>query len=361
MTVLNLDNTHRFEGAYPLFLGQESGLHDSINVTYPKLFQLYKQLKAQDWSEDEVNLDKTRMDFESCNKNQYDVMVKTLSWQYEADSCASRAIAPLLAPFISNTEYWTGISYISQNEVLHALTYSEIVRQCIKNPEDVFTEIINNQAITGRSTHIVEVFNELQRVGAKVTLGIIERDSLEAKIIIVKTVLALYCLEQLQFMASFACTFALAEQDMFIGAAKLIQKIMLDEKNHAAFGRETLRILEGSNLADVYEDLKHNWFEDFLDKSKQEEHLWAEYILSEGRTILGLTPSLLKDWSSLNATVIADTVGVNMEGKVYENPLPWMDYWLNIDRTQVANQEVDNTNYLLNSVVDDLGSEELDF
>lgn len=363
MSVLNLGNTHRLDGkGYPLFLGQEGGLHDSINVTYPKLFKLYKQLKAQDWSEDEVDLSQTRLDLETCSKNQYDIMVKVLAWQWELDTGASRSIAPLLAPFISNTEYWTGITYISQNEVLHALTYSEIVRQCIKNPEDVIIEIINNENITNRSTQVVEVFNELQQAGAKLVLGILPRDSEEAKEIVIKAILALYCLEQLQFMSSFACTFALAEQDMFMGAAKLVQKIMLDEKNHAAYGKETINIIsKDANLKDTYQRLIKDWFPAFFMECRQQEHLWADYIFSEGRNILGLTPTILKEWADYLATQVADTTKIDFEGRLYENPLPWMDFWMDIDKTQNANQEADNTNYLLNSVVDDLGGAELDF
>jgi len=362
LTVLNLENTHRLEGNYPLFLGQECGLHDSINVSYPKLFQLYKQLKAQDWSEDEVDLSQTRLDLENCSNNQYDIMVKTLAWQWELDSAASRAIAPLLAPFVSNSEYWTGISYISQNEVLHALTYSEIVRQCVKNPEDVFNEIINNENITGRSTQIALVFNELQQAGAKLILGILDRDSDEAKEIVIKAILALYCLEQLQFMSSFACTFALAEQDLFLGSAKLVQKIMLDEKNHAAYGKETLKILSADKrFSGVCNKLIKEWFPTLFAECVEQEHLWADYIFSEGRSILGLTPTILKEWANYQATTIAGNVGIEFEHKLYENPLPWMDYWMDIDKTQVANQETDNTNYLLNSVINDLTDEDLDF
>jgi ribonucleoside-diphosphate reductase beta chain len=226
----------------------------------------------------------------------------------------------------------------------------------------VFNQIIHNESISGRSTHIIEVFNNLQTMGARVTLGLVTKDSDEVKEVIVKAVMALYCLEQLQFMASFSCTFALAEQDLFLGAAKLVQKIMLDEKNHAAFGKETLLIISKDELlSPTYNKLMVEWFPNFLAKSLEQEHGWGKYVFSEGRSILGLTTPLLNDWSTYNATIIADTVGIKFEGMLHENPLPWMDYWTEIDKTQVANQETDNTNYLLNSVVDDLGDDELDF
>ena len=39
---------------------------------------------------------------------------------------------------------------------------------------------------------------------------------------------------------------------------------------------------------------------------------------------------------------------------VIDNPTPYMAQWLNPDNTQNANQEIENGNYLLNSVVNDI-------
>ncbi len=363
MTVLNLKNDQRKHGKAPLFLGQELGLYDSTHVGYPELFKVYKSLKSKDWSEDEVSLTQDSSDFASCSPNQYDVMIKTLSWQYEADSVASRAIAPLLAPFISNSEYWAGISYISQNEVLHALTYSEITRQCLKNPEDIFKEIENNDNITDRGLHFVEVFDTLQEVGAKYTLGILTKEDKEVKEAIVKAVFALFCLEQISFMASFACTFAMAERELFMGCSKLIQKIMIDEADHAKYGQLTFNILHDNTHKHFHEtlrELKKEWIPNFFNECLARERDWSDYIFQDGRSILGLTSGLLYEWVEYKATVVASTCKIPFK-EVKENPLPWMDIWMKIDKMQNPNQEAPNTNYLLNSITDDIGDEELDF
>ena len=151
-------------------MGEDLGLHDSMNRPYPQLFDLFKKLKSLDWAEDEINLNQDRMDFESCDKNTYDVMIKTLSWQFEGDSTASRSIISLFAPFISNSDLSQMMMRWSDNEGLHALTYSEIVRQCLKDPEEVFNEIIGNTHITDRSDKIVEGLLDLKEVGARYTL-----------------------------------------------------------------------------------------------------------------------------------------------------------------------------------------------
>ena len=50
---------------HPIFLGCERKTFDSLNKRYPKIFELYKQQKAQDWSEDEFPFEQSRLDFES--------------------------------------------------------------------------------------------------------------------------------------------------------------------------------------------------------------------------------------------------------------------------------------------------------
>ena len=74
--MFNNDNTEWKEGKYSLFLGQEPALYDSINVTHPKLFDLYKRQKAMDWSEDELSLEQSRIDMQSCPEEIKDIMVK---------------------------------------------------------------------------------------------------------------------------------------------------------------------------------------------------------------------------------------------------------------------------------------------
>lgn len=352
--VMNLNNDGWKTGKYDLFLGQELGLHDSINRPYPELFDLFKKLKSLDWSEDEIKLHQDRMDFEEVDKSTYDVMIKTLSWQYEADSLASRSIVSLFAPFISNSDLSQMMLKWSENESLHALTYSEIIRQCIKRPEDVFEEIINNENVTDRSGKIAQAFSELKILGAKYTLSPESVDSEEVRQTLLKTLVCLYCLEQMEFMASFACTFALAERELFLGVASLVQKIMIDETIHTRMDEVILDILMKEEIwQKSYLNIKDD-LQGIVDSVYQQEVSWSEYIFSEGRSVVGLNTNLLKEWVDYKSQVVYTKLNLDMPFKVVEsNPLPWMEGWLDIDSQQTAAQEADLNNYRLNSVVDD--------
>lgn len=361
--IYNVENTEWKSGGYKLFLGESPALHDSINRPYQKLFDYYKLQKSIDWAEDEVNLEQSRLDMVNASKNNYDIMLKNLAFQWELDSVASRAIAPLFAPFVTNSELWAWYMKCSEVEVLHSLTYSEIIRQCIPDPQEAIAEAMLNEEMVKRANAVVEVFTELETVGAMLTLGQIEKTDIRVRDAVLMGVAALYALERIEFMSSFAATFAMGEQGIVQGMCKLISKIATDEQCHYSAGEEVLRIM--------YEE--EDWQEDFLrNKSKlqrlfdevvEQELSWNTYLFSEGRNIVGLNKPLLDDWVYWNAQESADRLFVVTPTweVIKESPLPWMDNWLDINRIQTANQEGDTTNYALNVVVDDVGDEELDF
>lgn len=364
MTVFNPDNTEWKTGKGSLFLGEKPALHDSINVRFPSIQALYKRQVSQRWVEDEFNHEQSRLDLLNCPQSVYKVMLMNLAYQWEADSVASRAIAPLFAPFVTNSELWAALLENTNMEVIHALTYSEIVRQCVPDPQEVFKMVMENERTLERSKIVANIFDKVAEYGAEYTAWReAPDDGLYASV--VAAVIALYALERIQFMSSFAATFAIVEQGYFQSIGKAVQKIMLDELLcHAALDREILRIEKKTergqrmfNAPESLEALKY-----MLDEVVKQEENWGPYLFSEGRDIVGLNSNLLTDWVRYNAQEVYDEVGVKFDwNRITVNPLPWMDNWIDIDKTQNAMQEADGNNYALNVVKDDVGDEELEF
>lgn len=357
--IFNHNNTSYLTADYPLLMGQPLAMYDSMNKVYPKLFELYKQQKAQDWSEDEVNLENSRIDFETASRAEIECCIENLLWQWEADSRVSRNIMTLLAPFISNNEYATMIAKQTEIENTHALTYSEIIRQCISDPTVMIERVMNNQSVLKRSSTIDSVMHELSILGAKKTLGE-ELDDEYIRQVLLKFIVGLLALEGLEFISSFACTFALAQRGLFMGVAQLVQKIMLDEILHSKMDLATLEIL----LKDpVWAESFDNCSDEIcgiLDEIIHNELDWADYIFSEGRAIVGLNAPLLKEWVYYSAKPLYDFLNLEyLFPVVKSNPVPYMDKWMDIDSQQNANQEQDNSQYLLNTLVSDEGNTSL--
>ena len=101
-----------------IILGEQPGILDSIHDHYPDLFEIYKRLRKLDWDEQEFDFSSCMVDFETCDKSTYDMMIKTLAWQWEADSMAARTISSVLGPVITDSKVWAAYLRISENECL---------------------------------------------------------------------------------------------------------------------------------------------------------------------------------------------------------------------------------------------------
>lgn len=365
MTIFNKENTAYETAEYPLFLGQRTALYDSVNTIYPELFEAYKEQKSIDWSEDEVDLTQSRMDLQKCPRGARDIMTLTLAYQWELDSVAAKSIAPLFAPFVTNSELWAMLMKQSEIEVLHALTYSEIIRQCYDDPKEVFEMVMKNQQVLDRGNKVVETFEELAKMGAKYTLDLVD-DRKEILRVILKAYTALYALEKVEFMSSFACTFALAEQDWFVGIARLVQKICNDELVHAIkMDQAVWRILKKDpEIQEILAEPEMKQAQkDILDEVTRAELTWNKYLFQEDRKIVGLNQILLDEQVLYNAQGVYDFLEVPYEfNRIPEIPLPWLNDWLDIDLLQVAAQEASVTSYRMQSVISTLDDdEELEF
>lgn len=357
MSAINLKNDGYLTGEYPVFLGQKLGIFDSINVPYPEMHRLYKLQKAQDWDENEMDLDQTRKDFNACATSDYDSMIKNLSFQWENDSLA-KSIMTLFAPFLSNNQAAAMMMKQSEMEVTHALTYSEIIRQCVRNPQEVIDQVVNNESILSRMGIVEEVFSELETAGHKYALGMIEADD-NLRLLLLKGMVALIALEGIQFISSFSATFALGEQQLFMGACKLIQKIMLDEILHVKMDYAIIdALLKDPVWKRVYDENIES-LTAILDTVVRQEEEWSEYLFSEGRVMLGLNAALSRQWVYYNSAPIYRRLKMKAKFKApKQTPLPWMDKWLNPDEIQAAAQEIQITAYKLNAANKDFSDDE---
>lgn len=358
--VFNLDKTDYSKVS--LLLGEEDlGLLDTINKQYPEVWSVYKSQKADDWDENEFDYSTCLQDFKTCSKSQSDTMIYTLAWQWEADSVAAKSIINILGPFITSSELMAAWMKISEIEVLHAATYSEIVRMSFENPEEVLGEILGITESFQRLNTVGRVFSETYEASHKYALGMIPNDQ-ETYNHAFKFICALYMLERIQFMSSFAITFANAETGLFQPIAKAVQKIAKDElEHHVALDRFVLRhemkTERGKRaMVECKDDI-----EAMLNEVVNSELEWTDFLFSEGRELVGVNADSIKKWVLYNAIEVYNLLDVESPHEMPErNPLRFMTKWLNINLTQPAPQEQDIAEYRLHVVQSDDDGVEFD-
>lgn len=361
--ILNKENKTRYinyfrnyvDESTSMFLREQHGLVETIHMKHRDIWDMYKLLKSLDWSEDEVDYSSCKAEFREYDRRITDMMISTLAWQWEADSSVSSVIN-LLGPFITSTPLLAYAVELSKNEILHSLTYSEIVRSSFDNPEEVLENILKIQESFDRLNKVEEVFNEIFILGNKLNLGLIDRNDIELRKALMKTMATLLCLERIQFMSSFVVTFGLANKGYFQPIAKIVQKIATDElqvhvKSDKIIINNEIKTKEGIiAFMEVFEDI-----ENILKEIVDAELRWTDFIINEeGEKVLGFTAKDVKNFVIYSATDVANFLNVNLPyEKIYENPLPFMNKWLDINVNQASPQEESAVNYILGRFQDD--------
>jgi len=338
-TVFNKSNTGYVTGDYPLFLGPELGFADSINNPYPSIDELYDQQMAQIWNHTEVDLTQDRQDMLSAPTEIVDLMVQNLTWQTLADSVASRAIGSVLTKYVSNSALQDLYNAIILFESIHSKTYLHIIRQTFVDPNEALKQGYANLEAIKRSDILVTSFDNLANSKAK--------DIKQLRKLVLFCVVAMYLLERVNFMSSFACTFAIAERGYFQGISQDVILICRDEILHARAGRTVLGILR-AQWPELFEELKPE-LEKIINAVEQDEFAFNNHLFSNGRQVIGLNANLLNDYVRYNMVDVRNTV-LGTSIPALPNPLPYMDNYIDTSRVQSAAQEIQLTAYLVNSV-----------
>ena len=344
-TKFNKNNMGYLIGSYPLLLGQDLGFPDTVNITYPVIEELYQKQLSQIWNEHEIDLTQDRMDMLNLPASTVLPMKLTIMTQAASDAMASRTIGSVMMPHATNPEFENLLNLWTFFETIHNRTYAHIIKQTFENPVDMMKEAYANERVMLRSEAILKAFDAAANLPKDST-------TLEAQVAILKAFTALFGLEAIMFMSSFAVTFAVAETGVFQGIGKLVEMICKDEVLHTRMDYEILSILKSEGWSAAIA-IASNEMKVILDDIVNHELSWSEYVFSDGQ-VVGLTPELLKQYVLYMAKPVYDALGIDFEFEVVKsNPLRYMDKYVDSSMMQVANQEMQSGQYQVGAIVDD--------
>jgi len=335
-----------------MFLGQAPGLFDTVNRTYPKIWDLYKTMKSLDWDELEFDFSSSNLTFKTCHPDVAEVMIDTLTWQWEADSVAANTLLPVMAPFISAPELQALYGRITDNEVLHAATYSEIVRCSFDDPKAVLHKVLEAKEAMQRLATVGKVLSGLKTKSLQYAMGLISADDDDLYDNILLGEFAFLVLERVQFMASFAVTFAIGETGLFMPIAKAVQKICQDEfEVHAESHFAVLKHELSTDRGRASWKRVHKIALAMLNEVIVSELSWSDRVLRK-EPLLGLRSSNLKQYVLHSARAVSDNFSMLLPEYTLpkKQPLAYMDRWVDIAKTQASPQEQQNGQYKVNLI-----------
>lgn len=345
-----------------LILGEDAGLVDSINVQLPELRNLYKKLKAQDWDELEFDFQSCLIEFKTCDRVDYEVMLETIAWQWESDSVVSKGISGIGANFASDSTLWSYWQRVGDNEQVHALTYSEMVKNAFDDPGTVMNQILALKPSFERMTAVNVIFEEAYEVSHKLALNLVDRNSQEVYNVAFMYICALLCLERIQFMASFAVTFSYGESGRFLPFAKAVQKICQDEYHiHSKGDMIILDALMRTDKGLMAFIQCRERIAGLIKAVVQTELDWVnKSLFRNGREVSGLTAEKLCEQVCYYSGEVYDFFKIKPEFDIPKKlPLAFTADWITIDGIQGAAQEERLGGYLLGMNLHDLPASEV--
>lgn len=350
-----------------LFLGQDLGIADYVNVRYPRIEELALLQRSQFWVETEISLENDKKQWPNLPQHIKDKTLLNLAWQTQADSIITRAPEDAILKLVSRPELEGMLIQWSYFENIHSRAYSNIIRNVLPNPGDFIATVQANDEAFARLALPVSVIDELaalaeiwleKREELEVSRSLGFHDSYNEVLFgeltekvqqkILEFYYAVYALEAIMFFASFACTFALAENDILTGIAKNLQLIAKDEALHTVMAMEVLRILQNGEIPPHVVAAAQANAPKILRSILETEINWAHYIFPEGEDIPGLNADLLVEYLYYNARLAFMAINIPWPEDlpvIMEDPIGWMKGWLNTKNQQVAPQEAQITNY----------------
>jgi ribonucleoside-diphosphate reductase beta chain len=346
----------------PMFFGETVNVA-RYDIQKHKIFEnlIEKQLSFF-WRPEEVDLANDRKDFNDLPDHEQHIFLSNLKYQTLLDSVQGRSPNVAFLPIVSLPELETWIETWSFSETIHSRSYTHIMRNVVPNPAEVFDDITRNDFITRRAVSVTKYYDELIAKNSYYTqLGegthtingkIVDINLRDMKRTLYLTMVSVNVLEAIRFYVSFACSFAFAERAKMEGNAKIIKLIARDEALHLTGTQHILQIMaagkDDPEMGEIAASCKEEVRAIFLDAAEQEKE-WAGYLFKDG-SMIGLNQTILAQYVEYITDQRIAAIGLPTIFGTKNNPLPWINSWLNSDNVQVAPQEAEISSYLVGAI-----------
>ena len=355
-----------------LFLGEDScnrNIQTYHDPKYPWILDFAEEMRAiGNWSKNEIDLSKEKRDFESLDEAGKHIYESGLKFAITLDSCAGRAPLQLFnnGGISNNPEWELYITNHQNNELLHSESYTEMVRALFNNVDEFVDNIIDDEHIQSRAASILSGFDEATSIFDRMDANSIvlahnpnadkpfpEITKRMVKEAVYKSAVILNMFEGIRFFCTFVTNWSFSEQPekLMAGSSNVFKLIARDEMIHLDVFQRVIKMLNtdvSEGFTEVAKDLEDEVYEMYATGYKEEME-WVEYLFSKGSPLIGMNEEILKQYMDYIFAVRLTNIGLDPKRlglEVGENPLPWIDNYLDSTNVKSAPQEIESVNYV---------------
>lgn len=355
-----------------LFLGEGKNSQRYDVLKYPFFDTMADRMMGQDWTHDEVNCVKDKQDFRYLSDAMKHAYTSVLQKLIFLDSIQGRGMLQTFGSIITLPELEACMTVWQHFEIdKHSKSYTHILRSVYDNPTEVFDASFRTPELVRLAGTVSEPYDRCFELVTEYNFRLLRGMDIppafeqELKQSLVRLFLEINILEGIRFYSGFATVWSMHySQGLMERTGKVLQLICRDENLHLAISQYVLRLFrtvpeEGFREAYAF------WqpgIQDMYSEAVEQEFAWVDYLFRHG-SFLGMTPDLAKMYLRYLANKRLRAIGEQplFEG-LTQNPLEWVDTYINNDLTENLPQESEILNYkvdILNQAVSDTELREL--
>lgn len=320
-----------------IFGGDPTSIFDLNKIKYQWAYNLWKTMLANTWFPEEVNMSTDKRDYQFNlsyhEKMSYDRALAQLIFM---DSLQTNNLIDNINPFITSPEISLILVRQAFEEALHSQSYAVMVESISANTDEIYNMWRVDMKLKSKNDYIANVYTQLANEPTEHNLLL--------------AFIANQILEGIYFYSGFTYFYALARFGKMLGSAQMVRFIQRDEVTHLLLFQNIIKTLR-SERNDLFTS---HLIEEALSMFKtavEIETEWGEYI-TEGK-VLGLTPSLLREYIQYLANKRLKAIDFPLLYKVTTNPIKWVDDYASFNEQRSNFFEAKVTNYAKGSITFD--------
>lgn len=288
-----------------------------LPLKYHEAYRLYKQMKANHWEPDVIDMTK------DCNLWNSNTLSAKERWIIEmgvgyfsaAEGIVGDSVLHVIEDNLTAAELkHASLRHIAE-ESIHMDSLLHIIGSLNIDLDEVTARFTDIPSIQKKNNFITRHMPEL-KMGVDLTITTNKQRFVKAIFGITQV------MEGTQFYALFAMVLSLHRQNKMTGIGQMFQYTLRDESNHIALGRYLIQELINEN-PDVWTPEFQRELIEFMNEGVALEKEFVRDCLPEDA--VGMTQKDFLDYVDFNADRRLVGLGLPAQSKVRHNPFTWLD------------------------------------
>jgi ribonucleoside-diphosphate reductase beta chain len=288
-----------------------------LPLKYFEAYRLYKQMKANHWEPDVIDMTKDCTLWNSSKLNHKERWIIEMGVGYfsAAEGIVGDSVLHVIEENLTAAELKHAALRQIAEESIHMDSLLHIISSLNIDLDEVTAKFEDIPSIRDKNAFITRYMPEL-KMGLDLT-GTANKQKFAKALFGITQVM-----EGTQFYALFAMILSLHRQNKMTGIGQMFQYTLRDESNHIALGRYLLQELIKEN-PDVWTEEFRQELIQFMREGVQLEKAFVVDCLPED--VVGLTQKDFGDYVDYNADRRLASLGLTPLSAVKSNPFSWLD------------------------------------